>query len=225
MKTKCKPVPSQTAANPSRISLKSWRCEEFSLAHTFSLRRCPALCLTVHLHKTAPWDPCTTGLLMPLQHYPSHKNYFSANTTGSLPWEDLLCLLISSLRCQSSLYISFKVIPALDLSHISTLFSAGFALNSPSFYVDRGNPESICSLPLPHKGKFLVTANCSEFFGIKTSSYSCACLIPTIPSTKAKHLETWTAVEPILQLINTSTSSPKICLIRHSLPIQAATAA
>lgn len=127
----------------------------------------PSLCVVPHLHNTAPWDPCTTGLLMLLQHYSSYKNYFSANTTGSLPWEDFLCLLISSLRCQSSLCISFNVILALDPSHFGALISAGFALDSPSFYIDRGNPESICSLPLPHGGKSLVTAYCSEFFAQK----------------------------------------------------------
>lgn len=119
-----------------------------------------------------PTQHCSVG---PVHHRPSHaaptlfklKNYFSANTTGSLPWEDFLCLLISSLRCQSSLCISFNVILALDPSHFGALISAGFALDSPSFYIDRGNPESICSLPLPHGGKSLVTAYCSEFFAQK----------------------------------------------------------
>lgn len=180
--------------------------------------RCPALCLSVHLHKTAPWNPCTTGLLMLLQRHSSYKNYFSANTTGSLPWEDFLCLLISSLRCQSSLCISLNIILALDLSHFGALISAGFALDSHSFYINRENPEEYLFPTSTPRRKISSNSKPLRIFCTKTSSDCWACLsLPPKPST-------WTAVEPILQLINTSTSSPKICLIRHSLPIQAATA-
>lgn len=126
MKTKCKPVHSQAMQLQIHPGLDSKPEDVKSLVWLTPFLR-EKSCIVPHCTPTQNCSVilCTTGLLVPLQHYPSHKNYFSANTTGALPREDFLCLLIYSLRCQSSLCISFMVNPALDLSHFSTLISAG----------------------------------------------------------------------------------------------------
>lgn len=178
----------------------------------------------VHVHKISLLDLCTIGLLMLLlQHQASFKNYFSANTAGFLLWADFICLFIFPLRCQSCLCIPFTLSSDKDdISHLYfgpvpfwCLDFCWFALNSPFFCLGRGNPESICSPTLSHQGKSLVRANCWEFFAKDKRVVTLGVLSPPDnPSTKAKSLETGTAVEPILQLTNTSTSGRKGCLVQ-----------
>lgn len=221
MKTKCKPVHSQAMQLQIHPGLVSKAEDVKSLVWLIPFLRGDVLhCASLYTY--------TKLLCDPVHHRPSCA-------ISTLPKSQKL------LQCQHNWSPAVRRLPLpphlfIEMPKFLVYFLYGqtcfgpvpfryldfwVALHSPSFYIGKGNPESICSLPLPHEGKSLVTANCSEFFCIKMSIDSWACLMPTSPPTKAKRPETWTAAEPI----NTSTSSPKTCLSRHSLPIQAATAA